>query len=92
MDVLVRDASFDPQVDSVVHVETQHLRKRLKQYYENGGRESPLQIVLPSGHYIPEFQNRSHPVRLPTRSNPHRPLNRSEFLQFSRRVCTAGWS
>jgi len=59
LDVLERDAEFDPQVDSVVRVDIYHLRKRLKAYYENGGHDHALEISVPSGRYAPTFAVRT---------------------------------
>jgi hypothetical protein len=61
LDVLERDAGFDPQVDSVVRVDIHHLRKRLKTYYENAGKVHGLEIVVPSGRYAPSFVRRAQP-------------------------------
>jgi hypothetical protein len=58
LDVLERDAKFDPQVDSVVRVDIHHLRKRLKNYYENAGKDHALEIVVPAGRYSPTFARR----------------------------------
>jgi hypothetical protein len=55
VDLLGRDARFDPQQDAIVRVEIYHLRKRLKQYYASEGGNGHLQIVLPTGQYDPEF-------------------------------------
>jgi hypothetical protein len=59
VDVLGRDARFDPQQDAIVRVETYHLRKRLKQYYATEGEQNHLQIVLPGGQYNPVFAPRT---------------------------------
>jgi hypothetical protein len=61
LDALGRDPSFDPQRDSLVRVDTHQLRKRLKQYYESEGRDHEVRIVLPGGHYIPQFVPRAEP-------------------------------
>ncbi len=55
LDVLGRPANFDPQVDSVVRVDFYHLRKRLKAFYENGGKDHALEIQVPHGRYAPDF-------------------------------------
>lgn len=55
VDVLGRDAEFDPQLDAVVRVDTHHLRKRLKQYYANEGSGRRVQIEIPTGQYEPKF-------------------------------------
>jgi hypothetical protein len=59
VDALGRDASFDPQQDALVRVDTHHLRKRLKRYYESEGSDHVIQIVLPGGSYVPQFVPRA---------------------------------
>ena len=60
LDVLGRNAQFDPQQDAVVRVDTHHLRKRLKEYYTTGaGADHQIQIVIPNGQYVPQFAPRS---------------------------------
>jgi len=61
VDVLGRDAGFNPQVDAVVRVDAHHLRKRLKEYYATEGREHKLAILIPAGCYAPEFVIRPEP-------------------------------
>lgn len=66
LDVLDRDNHFDPQQDAVVRVDIHHLRKRLKQYYENAGQYNEVIIVIPSGQYTPQFLTRT---QLPGRAS-----------------------
>lgn len=54
--VFQRGDSFDPRIDSIVRVEANRLRKRLKEYYEGEGRQDPVVIELPPGAYIPVFR------------------------------------
>lgn len=80
VNVLGRDAGFNPQVDAVVRVDAHHLRKRLKHYYATEGREHKVAIVIPTGSYAPEFVRRAEPdaaeekaqVSLPPSSGPSR--------------------
>jgi hypothetical protein len=58
LDVLGRDAEFDPQQDAVVRVDTHHLRKRLKEYYAGAGADHAVQIVIANGQYAPQFAGR----------------------------------
>jgi hypothetical protein len=58
-EALGRPPDFDPKADSIVRIQVQRLRKRLEEYYGDEGRDDPVRIVIPSGHYIPEF--RTHP-------------------------------
>jgi hypothetical protein len=60
LDVLGRNAQFDPQQDAVVRVDTHHLRKKLKEYYTTGaGADHQVQIVIPNGKYVPQFAVRN---------------------------------
>ncbi len=60
MDVFHRMASFDKRSDSIVRVEAYRLRKRLAEFYAGPGRDRPLRIVLPIGHYAPVIEARAH--------------------------------
>ncbi|HEX5961306.1 MAG TPA: tetratricopeptide repeat protein [Rhodanobacteraceae bacterium] len=55
VDVFERGAGFDPRVDTIVRVHARRLRKRLKDYYEHAGRDDPLKITIPKGHYQAEI-------------------------------------
>jgi beta-glucanase (GH16 family) len=50
-----KESSFDSHIDPIVRVTARALRKKLWNLYQNGGQNHPLQIVLPLGHYVPEF-------------------------------------
>jgi hypothetical protein len=79
-EALGRPPDFDPKADSIVRIQVQRLRKRLEEYYCDEGREDPVRIVIPSGHYVPEF--RTHPEPTPPKKDDellvpsplHRPL------------------
>lgn len=78
LDVLGRDAQFDPQQDAVVRVDLYHLRKRLKEYYEGTAADHRIQIAIANGQYSPQFTEQggapalvdsavfSHPAPEPT--------------------------
>jgi hypothetical protein len=51
--------TFDPGDDAIVRVEAHRLRKRLKEYYENDGKNNSLRLSIPSGSYVPVFTRRS---------------------------------
>lgn len=51
LEVFGRDASYDPSVDATVRVEAGRLRTRLREYYADEGRESPVLIEVPKGGY-----------------------------------------
>jgi hypothetical protein len=54
-DVFDRPPDFDQASDAIVRVEMHRLRKKLKEFYACEGAEQALEIVIPSGHYLPEF-------------------------------------
>lgn len=51
--------TFNPGEDAIVRVEAHRLRKRLKAYYENEGRDHPIQLSIPPGSYLPVFIHRN---------------------------------
>jgi len=55
-----RPPDFDQSRDSIVRVEAHRLRKRLQEYYSGAGADHQIQIVVPSGSYIPQFVRRSN--------------------------------
>lgn len=55
LEVLGRDAGFDPQNDPIVRMEAGKLRRRLDHYYLKAGRDDPIQIEIPKGGYAPRF-------------------------------------
>jgi Malectin domain len=54
-DVFGRSADFNQASDAIVRVEMHRLRKKLKEFYAGEGAEQPIEIVIQSGHYLPEF-------------------------------------
>lgn len=57
-DVFGRSQSFDPSTDSIVRVEVFRLRKKLREFYDGEGANQPIEIVLATGHYRPQFIDR----------------------------------
>ena len=55
VDVFGRAPSFDPATDPIVKIEATRLRAALLRYYELHGRNQPIRIDLPKGHYVPVF-------------------------------------
>jgi TolB-like protein len=54
--VFGRDESFDPRVDSIVRVEANRLRAKLREYYVVEGQVDSIRIEIPKGHYVPVFR------------------------------------
>ena len=56
--ILGRKAGFDPHSDPIVRIEFARLRRGLERYYLTDGRDDPIRITIPKGHYIPAFEAR----------------------------------
>src|SRR6476619_923470 len=55
VEVLRRDASFDPQMDPIVRVEATRLRRAIERYYAGTGAGDDIIIALPRGGYVPHI-------------------------------------
>jgi len=66
IDVFRRPQSFDQATDSIVRVEVFRLRKKLREFYDGEGIDQPIEIVVATGHYRPEFIDRTPQARLLT--------------------------
>ena len=51
-----RPQDFDPKTDTIVRVQIHRLRQKLKEYYDYEGRQDPILIEIPKGHYLPTFE------------------------------------
>jgi hypothetical protein len=58
VEVFGRDPDYDTNADPVVRISASEVRKRIAQYYHENGHGADLQIELPLGSYLPEFQLR----------------------------------
>ena len=56
LEVFGRRDTFDQDIDSIVRVQANRLRKRLAEYYSGAGAEHLLHITIPVGQYVPVFQ------------------------------------
>ena len=54
--VLNKNADFDPQLDGIVRIHANRLRKTLINYYEKEGVNDSIYISIPKGRYIPSFE------------------------------------
>lgn len=66
-DVFGRPAQFDQSQDAIVRVEMHRLRKKLAEFYAVEGQAEPIEIVIHSGHYAPEFVPRQTAALAPLR-------------------------
>ena len=55
VEVYERGTDFNPQDDPIVRVQAHEIRRALKDYYEEEGKDSPFRLELPPGHYVPVF-------------------------------------
>jgi len=71
LEVFDRDEHFNPQIDPVVRVQAGRLRRSLKDYYWDEGRNDPVHIDIPKGRYVPQFNfaevvsDKGHPTHRP---------------------------
>jgi len=56
--VFGRTRGYDPGVDSIVRSHASRLRHRLREYFEQEGRNEALIVTIPRGSYIPAFESR----------------------------------
>jgi adenylate cyclase len=74
-----RGPDYDPRTDSIVRVESQRLRKRLREYYDGDGKSDPVAINFRPGSYIPLFEHRNSTtapeLQAPGGWQPARPLS-----------------
>ena len=70
-DVFHRGENYDPRLDSIVRVEAQRLRRKLREYYQAQGSEDAVIITLPPGSYVPAFEYRQPPMRSRVASQAH---------------------
>jgi adenylate cyclase len=53
--VFKRKASFDPNLDPIVSIQANKLRRALERYYLVAGQNDPIRIDIPKGTYVPTF-------------------------------------
>ena len=56
--VFGRAPGYNSNEDSVVRSQARLLRTRLDLYFQNEGRDEPLEIRIPKGSYVPRFEPR----------------------------------
>jgi TolB-like protein len=55
VDVYGRELDFDPKTDPLIRIEAGRLRRKLREYYENQGKDDPVHVEIPRGNYVPNF-------------------------------------
>ena len=70
VEVYDRGPEFNSQRDPIVRVQAHEIRRLLKKYYDDEGKDSLLRVELPAGAYVPVFARvpveRSEIAELPT--------------------------
>ena len=61
VDVFDRGVTYDPAVDATVRVEASRLRSRLREFYDEEGRDDPWVIEVPKGAYAVALHRRPVP-------------------------------
>ena len=87
--VLGRDERFDAQNDPIVRIEVGRLRRDLERYYEVAGRDDPIRITIPKGHYIPAFETRGE-ATTPADLRPRRTVSGRATCSVDARPWPAG--
>jgi hypothetical protein len=86
VDVFGRGETFDQDLDSIVRVQANRLRKRLAEFYSGPGVSHALRIIIPVGQYVPVFEEAAEPMASgePERSaaKPQEPVPRTLPLRF----------
>ena len=59
VEVLRRDAHFDPQIDPIVRIEATRLRRAIERYYGGPGAGDEILIEIPRGGYAPLFKRKN---------------------------------
>ena len=70
LEVFGREPDYDTNLDPVVRMTAVEIRKRIAQYYHEGGHEGEIRIDFPAGSYLPEY-------RLPMAPRPLAPMSPS---------------
>jgi hypothetical protein len=79
VEVYDRGPEFNSQKDPIVRVQAHEIRRLLKKYYEEEGKDSLIRLELPAGAYVPVF------LRIPTGKLEIADLPTSALLPLSRR-------
>ena len=99
IDAFCKPASYDPRQDSTVRILAGRLRHRLTEYYRTEGKDDPIIVDLPKGHYKLNWQARPRmetvffPARRRREPSAGAPQSRSvQALMLACLVMLAGWA
>src|SRR5215472_1422211 len=79
VEVYDRGPEFNSQKDPIVRVQAHEIRRLLKKYYGEEGKDSLMRLDLPPGAYVPVF------VRVPAGRSDVTELATSALIPLSRR-------
>ena len=69
-----KPSDYDPRQDSIVRLQAGRLRQKLTEYYLGEGKDDPIVIDLPKGHFKLSFEQRlGVPSPILDRPAPKRP-------------------
>jgi hypothetical protein len=68
--VFHRAPGYNSSEDSIVRTHARLLRQKLDAYFANEGRDEPLIVEVPKGHYLPVFLRREEPGPVTHREAP----------------------
>src|SRR5580658_10494522 len=101
IDAMGKPPGYDPRQDSVVRIQVGRLRQKLAEYYRSEGKDDPVVIDLPKGHFRlsweerPEVETR-HEAPAPLHQPPAIPSKahsrRTELILAAALVLTAIWA
>ena len=58
-EVFGRGRNYDPNIDPIVSIQADLLRRALERYYLNAGKNSPIRIDISKDTYVPVFKKRN---------------------------------
>lgn len=62
VDAFGKPPEYDPRQDSIVRLQVGRLRQKIAEYYRTEGKDDPVIIDLPKGHFRLEWQTRQAPI------------------------------
>jgi len=91
MNVFGRPAGYNSADDTIVRGTARHLRERLALYYQDEGKDDPLQITVPKGGYLAHFEVLSQGAVSASPAEPiSDPVERHSMSEGSREM-SAPW-
>ncbi len=60
-EVFDRGPNYDPNIDPIVSIQVDILRRMLERYSLNSGKNDPIRIDIPKDTYVPVFKKRKPP-------------------------------